>query len=73
MKKYNFPVIIETDEDGVYIVSCPLFKGCHSYGNTIDEAPENIKEAIESCLEEIKEEELERYRGTVTLEIPVNA
>jgi len=73
MKKYSFPVIIETDEDGFFIVSCPLFKGCHSYGKTIDEALQNIKEAIELCLEEVKEEELNRYVGTETVEIPVNA
>ena len=51
MKKH-FPVIIELDKDGVYIVECPLFKGCRSYGHTIDEAIENIKEAIEVCAEE---------------------
>jgi len=43
------------DEDGVYIVSCPLFKACRSYGESIDEAMENIKEVIEMCLEEEKE------------------
>jgi len=58
MRKFNFPVIIEVDEDGVYIVSCPLFKGCHSYGNTIEEAIQNIKEVIEMCLEEINMEEM---------------
>ncbi|ACI22072.1 MULTISPECIES: type II toxin-antitoxin system HicB family antitoxin [Thermodesulfovibrio] len=73
MKKYSFPVIIETDEDGFFIVSCPLFKGCHSYGKTIDEALKNIREAIELCLEEAKEEDLKRYIGTETIEIPVNA
>ena len=52
MKKLHFPIILEQDEDSVYIVSCPLFQGCHSYGKTIDEAMENIKEAIELCLEE---------------------
>ena len=30
MKKH-FPIIIEQDKDGVYIVECPLFKGCRSY------------------------------------------
>jgi len=35
-------------------VTCPLFKGCHSYGETIDEALKNIKEVIEMCLEETK-------------------
>jgi len=40
------------DEDGVYIVSCPQLKGCYSYGETIEEAMENIKEDIELCLED---------------------
>ena len=44
MKKMHLPIIVEIDEDGYYIVSCPLFKGCHSYGTTIDEALTNIRE-----------------------------
>lgn len=48
----HLPVLIETDEDGIFIVSCPVFKACHSYGKTVDEAMENIKEVIEMCLEE---------------------
>ncbi len=48
----HYPVLIEQDEDDMYIVSCPSFKGCHSYGETIDEAMDNIREAIELCLEE---------------------
>ena len=51
MKKH-YPIIIEQDKDGVFIVQCPLFKGCRSYGHSIDEAIENIKEAIEVCIEE---------------------
>lgn len=54
-KTLHLPVIVEQDEDNVYIVNCPIFKGCHSYGKTIDEALENIKEVIEICLEEEKE------------------
>jgi len=50
--KFRFPVIVEVDEDGYYIVSCPLFKGCHTYGETIEEAMNNIREVIEMCLEE---------------------
>jgi predicted RNase H-like HicB family nuclease len=45
--------LIEQDEDGCYIVSCPQFKGCRSYGQTVEEAMENIKEAIELCLEDL--------------------
>lgn len=51
MRKLHFPIMIEIDEDGYFIVSCPAFKGCHSYGETIDEALDNIKEVIEMCLE----------------------
>lgn len=49
-KKY--PIIIETDEDGIFILSCPIFKGCHAYGHTIDEAMQNITEVIELCVAE---------------------
>jgi len=48
MKKYKFRIFIEKDEDGVYIVECPALKGCYSQGDTIEEAIENIKDAI--CL-----------------------
>ncbi len=49
-KSIHFPIIIEQDEDGIYIISCPTFKGCHSYGKNIDVALENIKEVIQMCL-----------------------
>jgi predicted RNase H-like HicB family nuclease len=52
MKKILVPIIIETDEDGVFIVSCPQFKGCHTFGKTIDEALTRIKEVIELCMED---------------------
>ena len=52
VRKLHLPIIIEIDEDGYYIASCPQFKGCHSYGETVDEALENIREVVEMCLEE---------------------
>ncbi|MBW1649569.1 MAG: type II toxin-antitoxin system HicB family antitoxin [Deltaproteobacteria bacterium] len=48
----HYPIIIEQDTDGFFIVTCPFFKGCRSYGKTIDEAMDNIKEAVELCAEE---------------------
>jgi len=65
----HLPIIVEMDEDGYYIVSCPLFGGCHSYGKTIDEALENIREVIELCLEETEIEELNKFVGFSELEI----
>jgi predicted RNase H-like HicB family nuclease len=61
----SLPVIIELDEDNVFIVSCPVFKGCHSYGHTIDEAMDNLNEVIEMCLEEsdFKIDNINKYVG----------
>jgi len=53
----HFPVLIEQDRDGVYLVECPVFQGCRSYGATIAEALENIKEAIAVCSDEETVEE----------------
>lgn len=52
MNRRHFPVIIEQDREGIYIVSCPVLQGCHSYGDSIGEAMDNITEAIQLCLED---------------------
>jgi len=48
-------VIIEAEEEGGYHVYCPSLPGCHSQGETIDEALTNIKEAIELYIEDMLE------------------
>ena len=45
----TYTVIIEQDEDGVYIAKVPDILGCHTQGNTVSEATERIKEAILAC------------------------
>lgn len=62
-------MIVEIDEDGYYIVSCPLFKGCHTYGKTIEEALENIREVIELCIEEESLDESTKFVGYREIEI----
>jgi len=69
LKKFHFPILIESDNDGYFIASCPVFKGCHSYGKTIDEALENIKEVVEICLEEQEVEPVNKFVGFRDLEI----
>lgn len=49
--KQVFHVLIEQDEDGGYIGKVTELPGCLSQGDTLDELMENIKEAIELCLE----------------------
>ncbi|MDP6156715.1 MAG: type II toxin-antitoxin system HicB family antitoxin [Candidatus Thermoplasmatota archaeon] len=56
MKVYDYKVIMEPDENGGYIVTCPSFTGCYSQGDTIEEALANIREAILLCIEDIEEE-----------------
>jgi len=53
MKVYDFKVLLEPDETGGYVVSCPALSGCYSQGDTVEEALSNIKEAIELCLEDL--------------------
>lgn len=59
-KKVLLPVLVEKDEDGFYVVECPLLQGCYTQGKTLDEALKNIHEVIELCLEEQKEEIVEQ-------------
>ncbi len=52
----NFDVLIEPDEDGIYVARVPETEGCYTQGKTLQEVLERIKEAIEVCLEADKEE-----------------
>lgn len=56
-RKRSINVLYEKDEDGYFIATCPDFDGCYSQGKTLQEATENIGEAIELCLEELVENE----------------
>lgn len=65
----KFTVYIEKDRaEGGYVVSCPAIKGCHSQGETIEEAMRNIKEAIRGCLNTLnaRARETARHRGPTT-------
>jgi predicted RNase H-like HicB family nuclease len=44
--KYEFPVIIEKDEDGILIASVPSLPGCHTQATNITTLLKRIKEAI---------------------------
>ncbi len=47
----KFTVTLDHDEDGMCVVECPSIPGCVSQGKNEEEALENIKEAIQLCLE----------------------
>ena len=52
----DFTVVIEQDEDGIYVANVPELEGCYTQGKTLQEVLERIKEAIEVCLKGDKEE-----------------
>lgn len=58
MNNKPFPILVEKDEDGLYVVECPTFEGCYTQGKTLDEALHNIHEVIGLCLEEEKNRKL---------------
>jgi hypothetical protein len=51
MKVMKFSVTLDRDEDGVWVVECPSIPGCVSQGRTKEEALENIRDAIDACLQ----------------------
>ncbi|MEB3309295.1 MAG: type II toxin-antitoxin system HicB family antitoxin [Snowella sp.] len=50
---YNYTVLLEKEQDGGYHAFCPILKGCHSQGDTVEETIENMTEAIELYLESL--------------------
>jgi predicted RNase H-like HicB family nuclease len=61
--KREFYVLIEQDEEGVYVGEVPQLKACYSQGETIDELMINIREVIELCLEDQGDEYLSEFIG----------
>ncbi len=51
----DIPVVIFIDEGSVYGVNVPDIRGCHSWGDTIEDALKNVKEAIVGHIETLLE------------------
>ncbi len=49
-----YRILIEQDEDGVFIAECPSLPGCISQGGNRKEALENIQDAFKGYLESLK-------------------
>lgn len=50
---HNYTVVFEREPDGGYHAFCPTLKGCHSQGDTYEEAAENIKDAMALYIESL--------------------
>jgi predicted RNase H-like HicB family nuclease len=59
---HNYTVLLEKESDGGYHVFCPVLKGCHSQGDSFEEAIENITEAIELYIESLRADNQSIFR-----------
>ena len=65
-----FPIILQKEKEGGYSVTNLGLEGCHSEGETLEDALKNIKEATLLCLEDedvsvIKQEDVSLHLLTV--------
>jgi predicted RNase H-like HicB family nuclease len=51
---HGYGITIKQDENGIYVACIPALPGCHTEGDTLNEAMRNIKEAIKLYLEHTK-------------------
>jgi len=70
---YRFLVLIEQDEDGMYVASVPALRGCHTQAQSVEELLPRVREAIELCLEVEAEEATPsmRFIGVQQVEVMV--
>jgi antitoxin HicB len=75
-KILSFSVIYEAAPEGGYVAHVPTLPGCHTQGETIEDAEKNIQEAIELYLESLEShgEEIPHERrvlqGTIEIHLP---
>jgi antitoxin HicB len=78
-KIYSYSVYYEAAREGGFIAIVPALPGCHTQGETLEEAERNIREAIELCLESLAShgetlpEERKSLHGTVSVPVSVPA
>jgi len=71
----RFTVVLERDEDGLYVASVPALKGCHTQGKSLDQVMQRVREAAELWLEVNQEKPAAilpalEFVGIQQLEIP---
>jgi predicted RNase H-like HicB family nuclease len=67
-------IVLEQEDDGTYSVHCPALKGCHSQGDTKEDALINIQEAIQLYLEVANEKAREiilQHPKSIAIEMAV--
>lgn len=74
-KVLNYRVMVEQDEDGVYVAFVPALSGCYTEGDTFEEAIRNVEDVIRLHLdarklkEPITDDSLSEFIGIKTVRI----
>ena len=50
----KYRVVLQRDEDGVFVATCPSLPGCISQGKTRKQALSNIKDAMNGYLKSLE-------------------
>ena len=66
-----YRIVIEKGEDFGYVAHCPAIPGCHSQGDTMEQAIENIRDAIRGCLSAVDEDLISERHELASIEIAV--
>jgi len=53
-ERMKHQVLVQQDEDGVFVAECPTLPGCISQGRSRNEALTNIQDAISGYLESLR-------------------
>jgi predicted RNase H-like HicB family nuclease len=78
-RAFAYSVFYEQAAEGGYVASVPALPGCHTQGETLEEAERNVKEAIALYLESLAghgeaiPEEGSSFQGRVSVPVPVPA
>lgn len=75
MRRLNYRVLLRKEPEGGYTVIVPSLPGCVTYGDTIEEAIEAAREAVELYLESLKthDEEIPTEEETLEYTLTVEA
>jgi predicted RNase H-like HicB family nuclease len=50
----KYRILVEQDEDGIFVAECPSLPGCISQGKNRKEALKNIQDAIKGYVKSLK-------------------
>jgi antitoxin HicB len=75
MKVLSYRILLRQEPEGGYTVIVPSLPGCVTYGDTVEEAIEMAKEAIELYIESLKAhgEEIPTEERTLEYTLTVEA